>query len=140
MSTCGFYSILGYWPCKGLSFHFSSFTDFILDLNMYFRALAFSEVDLSCLISNSAIVSSLLNLVAFLVICGFGSFMFRQLLWISPFFVLQIMIKCYCCCFECCFYLNLAPSSIFSWKVQPFHIWVCVFLCQSSSVLRFSSL
>ena len=68
MSTCGFSSILGYWPCKALSFHFSSFIDFILDLNMCFRALAFSEADLSSLFSNSGIVISLLNLVAFLVI------------------------------------------------------------------------
>ena len=35
---------------------------------MCFRALAFSEADLSSLFSNSGIVISLLNLVAFLVI------------------------------------------------------------------------
>ena len=68
MSTCGFSSILGYWPFKALSFHFSFFIDFILDLNMCFRALAFSEADLSSLFSYSGIVISLLNLVAFLVI------------------------------------------------------------------------
>ena len=60
--------MLGYWPCNALPFHFSSFIDFILDLNMCFRALAFSEADLSSLFSNSGIVTSLLNLVAFLVI------------------------------------------------------------------------
>ena len=32
------------------------------------------------------------------------------------------MIDPYGCCFECCFYINQAPSSIFSWDVQPFHI------------------
>ena len=68
LSTWGFSKILGYWPCKDLSFHFSSFIDFILDLNMCFRALAFSEAELSSLFSNSGIVTSLLNLVAFLVI------------------------------------------------------------------------
>ena len=40
----------------------------VLDLNMCFRALAFSEAKLSSLFSSSGIVSSLLNLVAFLVI------------------------------------------------------------------------
>ena len=30
--------------------------------------------------------------------------MFKQLLWITPFFVLKIMIKSYCCCFECYYY------------------------------------
>ena len=34
-------------------FHFSSFLDFILDLNMCFRALAFPEADFSSLFSNS---------------------------------------------------------------------------------------
>ena len=32
------------------------------------------------------------------------------------------MIDPYCYCFECCFYINQALSSIFSWDVQPFHI------------------
>ena len=32
------------------------------------------------------------------------------------------MIDPYCYCFECCFCINQALSSIFSWDVQPFHI------------------
>ena len=68
MSTWGFSRILGYWPCKALAFHFSSFIDFILDLNMCFRARAFSEADLSSLFSNSGIVTSLVDLVVFLII------------------------------------------------------------------------
>ena len=39
--------------------------------------------------------------------------MFKHLLWILPFFVLQIVIKPYCCSFECCFYINQAPTSIY---------------------------
>ena len=68
VSKWDFFRILGYWLCNAFFFHFSSFIDFILDLNMCFRALAFSETDLSFLFSNSAIVTSLLNFVTFLVI------------------------------------------------------------------------
>ena len=39
--------------------------------------------------------------------------MFKHLLWILPFLVLQIVIKPYCCSFECCFYINQAPTSIY---------------------------
>ena len=49
-------------------FHFHLFMDFILDFDVCFRALAFSEADLSSLFSKSGIVTSLLSLVAFLVI------------------------------------------------------------------------
>ena len=47
-------------------------------------------------------------------IFGCRLFMFKHLVWILPFFVLQIVIEPYCYCFECCFYINQAPFSIFS--------------------------
>ena len=50
------------------------------------------------------------------------AFNFKHLLWILPFFVPQIMIESYCYCFKC-FFVNQAPSSVFSWDVQPFHIY-----------------
>ena len=49
-------------------FPFSFFTDFILDLILFFRGLGFSEADLSSLSSTSHIGTSPLNLIAFLVI------------------------------------------------------------------------
>ena len=68
VSTRGSSKIFGYWSCNANLFsHFSSFIDFILDLNICFRYLAFSQADLTSLFSNSGIVTSLLNLVAFLV-------------------------------------------------------------------------
>ena len=69
VSTWGSSKIFGYWSCNANLFsHFSSFIDFILDLNICFTYLAFSQADLTSLFSNSGIVTSLLNLVAFLVI------------------------------------------------------------------------
>ena len=69
VSTWGSSRIFGYWSCNANLFsHFSSFIDFILDLNMCFRDLAFSQADLTSLFLNSDTVTSLLNLVAFLVI------------------------------------------------------------------------
>ena len=62
----GLSTILGYWSCSALFFYFSSFMDLILDLNMCFWALAFSEAHSYSLISNPGIVTSLLNLVVFL--------------------------------------------------------------------------
>ena len=68
VSTWGSSKIFGCWSCNANLFsHFSSFIDFILDLNICFRYLAFSQADLTSLFSNSGIVTSLLNLVAFLV-------------------------------------------------------------------------
>ena len=66
MRTLGFSRSFGYWPCRASFFHFRFFTDFILDL--FFRALAFSEADPSSVFSNSDIGTSPLNLIAFLVI------------------------------------------------------------------------
>lgn len=60
--------------------------------------------------------------------------MFKQLLWISPFFVLQIMIKSCCCCFECCFYFNQAPSSIFGIYSLSTSALGCNILCIFNSV------
>ena len=60
--------------------------------------------------------------------------MFKQLLWISPFFVLQIIIKSYCCCFECCFYFNQAPSSIFGIYSLSTSALGCNILCIFNSV------
>ena len=91
---------------------------------MCFRALAFSEANLSPLFSSSGIVGSLLNLVAFLVIEILSLDLFRvstPALDIA-LFVPQVMVERYCCCFECRFYISQASSSIFSWDVQPFHI------------------
>ena len=45
VSLWGFSRILGYWPCNALFFHFFSFINFNLDLNMCFVALAFSKAD-----------------------------------------------------------------------------------------------
>ena len=45
VTTWGFSRILGYWPCNALFFHFFSFINFNLDLNMCFVALAFSKAD-----------------------------------------------------------------------------------------------
>ena len=68
VSTWGSSKIFGCWSCNANLFsHFSSFIDFILDLNICFTYLAFSQADLTSLFSNSGIVTSLLNLVAFLV-------------------------------------------------------------------------
>ena len=88
----------GYWPCNVLSFHFSSFIDFVLDLIILcFRALAFSKADLSFLFSNSGMGStSLLKLSAFLVV----EYLALDLSCSSTFFVLQIVIESYCCCFK----------------------------------------
>ena len=60
--------------------------------------------------------------------------MFKQLLWISPFFALQIMIKSCCCCFECCFYFNQAPSSIFGIYSLSTSALGCNILCIFNSV------
>ena len=50
MSTCAFSRILRYWLCNALFFHFSSFIDFIFDLNMFFKTLDLSEADLLSLL------------------------------------------------------------------------------------------
>ena len=147
VSTWGFSRILGYWPCNALFFHFSSFINFNLDLNKCFVALAFSKADFIFSVLKLGWycyfplgLSSILGYWN-----GFRSFKFKHLLCILPIFVLQIVIKPYCCCFECCFYLNQTPSSIFSRDVQPFHIcfrmWHLVhvqrFQCFCANLLQF---
>ena len=89
VSMRGLSTILGYWSCSALFFYFSSFMDLILDLNMCFWALAFSEAHSYSLFSNPGIVTSLLNLVVFLDVefFYFRPFMLKHLLWILPFFV-----------------------------------------------------
>ena len=119
-----YYLTSAYWPCNALFFHFSSFIDFILDLNLCFRAVAFSEAELSSLLSISGIVTSLLHLlVAFLV----TEFLVVDCSCSSTFFGYcpssQIVIEPYCYCFECCFCINQAPFSTFSWDVQSFHVY-----------------
>ena len=106
---------------------------------MCFRVLAFSEANLSSLLPNSGIVTSLLNFVAFLVIefftldrsCSSTCF------WILPFFVPQIIIEPCCFCFECCFYINRAISSIFS-CLSTFTLG-CSILCMLNSLHVFVS-
>ena len=147
VSTWGFSRILGYWPCNALFFHFSSVINFKLDLNMCFVALAFSKADFILSVLKLSWhcyfplgLSSILGYWN-----GFRSFKFKHLLCILPIFVLQMVIKPYCCCFECCFYLNQTPSSIFSRDVQPFHIcfrvWHLVhvqrFECFCANLLQF---
>ena len=119
VSMWGFSTILGYWSCSALFFYFSSFMDLILDLNMCFWALAFSEAHSYSLFSNPGIVTSLLNLVVFLDVEFFtldlscSSTCFEYCPSLCPL----VMTEPYCYCFECCFYINQAPSSIFSWDV-----------------------
>ena len=144
VSTWGFSRILGYWPCNALFFHFSSFIYFNLELNM---ALAFSKADFMFPVLKLGWhcyfpleLSSILGYWN-----GFRCFMFEHLFCILLIFVLQIVIKPYCCCFECCFFVNQTPSSIFSRDVQPFHIcfrmWHLVhvqrFECFCASLLQF---
>ena len=67
--------------------------------------------------------------------------MFKHLLWILPFFVLQIVIEPYCYCFECCFYINQAPFSIFSWDVQSSTSTLgCNIFCMFNSLRVFVSI
>ena len=125
VSLWGFSRILGYWPCNALFFHFYSFKMIpswtltcVLGLDHFLS-------DLSSRFSNSGIVTSLMNLLAFLVIEMLALDLSRSctsLVPELPFFVLQIVIEPYCCCFECFFYLNQIPPSIFFRDVQPLHI------------------
>ena len=147
VSTWGFSRILGYWPCDALFFYFSSFFNFNLELNMCFVALAFSKADfIFSVLKLSWHCYFPLGLSSILGYWnGFRSFKFKHLLCILPIFVLQIVIKRYCCCFEGCFYLNQTPSSIFSRDLQPLHIcfrvWHLVhvqrFECFCANLLQF---
>ena len=149
VSLWGFSRILGYWSCNALFFHFYSFKMIpswtltcVLGLDHFLS-------DLSSRFSNSGIVTSLVNLLAFLVIEMLALDLSRSCTWIA-LLCASDSDRALLLLFWMLFLPQSDPSlHLFSGCTAFAHLLyhvtscacsaVCVFLCQSSSVLRFYS-
>ena len=103
--TRGFSRIIGNWSWNALFFHFF-FVDFILDSNfpgpyhfIFWGWFTFSVLKLCHCYFPFELRSIIGDWVG-----GLRSFKFKHLFWILSFFVSQMMVESYLCCFECCFY------------------------------------